>query len=117
MTITFAMGRTPVKYINNQSGKSDAHQKDQLLRTATHKQEQLEKWFTKISTPKPVKAKRVVKPKVKIARAPADPMKAVARYKKYTAQVEDATDPETKKKWEAYVFLVVRDHPYVLTHV
>ena len=97
------MGRTPVKYINNQSGKSDAHQKDQLLRTATHKQEQLEKWFTKISTPKPVKAKRVVKPKVKIARTPADPMKAVARYKKYNVRVKMAERyPYYKKQYEEY---------------
>jgi hypothetical protein len=46
-----------VKHGNNPSGKSDRHQQHNLKYAASHAPAALERWYKKITTPKPVKVK------------------------------------------------------------
>jgi hypothetical protein len=45
------------KYINNPSGKSSRHQAHELKYALSHKLDTLERWYAKITTPKPIKKK------------------------------------------------------------
>lgn len=64
MSDVWASGNTE-KFRKNhlsQRGKSDRHQRHNLEYEQSHRQDQLERWYKKITTPKPVK-ERVIKEK------------------------------------------------------
>jgi hypothetical protein len=69
-----------VKHGNNPSGKSDRHQQHNLKYAASHAPAALERWYEKITTPKPDKivyrVVKEVKPKRRVGR---DPIKVAAK--------------------------------------
>ena len=109
------------KYINNTRGKSDKHQDHERKYAASHQQATLERWYEKMTKPRnPVGRPRKVKEEIKkkIAKTLRDKLPAaLKRYQHYSEQFEDATDPAEIKKWEAYKYLVARDHPQVVEMV
>lgn len=84
-----------VKSINNTRGKSDKHQKHEVMKySASHQPQMLENWFDKVTTPKikkyTVYGQRGVKvPKERTRRVGRDPVKVEAKRQRDIQRAKD----------------------------